>query len=106
MKVPSLWQLDFDVDEYLNRFVPQSRLYRLPQSLSWFLGYRRRSHQQPGSVLIWLWSFVGAFAGILLIAGVIKSSPALQSHGSVLIIGSFVSQPIGLGHCESIADLV
>lgn len=98
MKFPSPWQLDFDIDKYLNRFVPQSRLHRLPQPLSWFLGHRKTPQGKPGNVLIWIWAFIGAFTGIILIEGVVKSSPLLQSHGNVLIIGSFVR---GIRHPSS-----
>ncbi len=91
MKLPAARDVNFDIDKYLNRFVPRSRLYLLPQPISWFLGYRDKPRKEIGNVLVWGWSFVGAFCGVALIEGVVKSSPEIQSYAPPLILGSFVS---------------
>jgi hypothetical protein len=82
--------LDFDVDLYLNRFVPLSRIYLLPKPISWLLGYRKEPVTPVGSLIVWLWSFIGAFAGILIVEAVFRTE-GLQSHGTPIIIGSLVS---------------
>ena len=90
MHIPTLHRLNFDIDSYLNPYIPRSRLYRLPKPISRFLGYRDRPQQGIGNIVSWAWSFLGAFSGIALIEGVIRSSPLIQSHAPPVIIGSFV----------------
>ncbi|CAG8951294.1 hypothetical protein HYFRA_00008044 [Hymenoscyphus fraxineus] len=78
----------FDVDEYVNRIIPRSRLYILPKSISRFLGYRAEPQQQVGSIFIWFWAFIGAFLGILIIETVFRAD-FLASHGAPVIVASF-----------------
>ncbi|CZS91295.1 related to HPP family protein [Rhynchosporium agropyri] len=82
-----LFSLNFDVDRYLNRIVPRSRLYLLPKPASWFLGHREAPRKPIGNVAVWFWSFIGAFAGILVIEAVFMSK-VLQSDGAPIIIAS------------------
>lgn len=93
MKLPAFQQLNFHIDDYIIPFIPRSRLHRLPKSISWFLGYRGEPHQSIGNIVSWIWSFIGAFCGIALIAGIFKSSAVIQSHVPPIIIGSFVRTP-------------
>jgi len=64
---------DFDVDHYINPFVPRSRLYLLPKPISWLLGYRVERKSPVGSVLVWWWAFAGAFCSILVIEAVFQT---------------------------------
>ncbi|KAF7509181.1 hypothetical protein GJ744_008241 [Endocarpon pusillum] len=89
MPLPAFQSLNFDIDKYINPFIPASRLCRLPKPVSRFLGYRDEPRQRIGNIVNWLWSFVGAFCGTALIAGVCKSSATIQSHAPPVIIGSF-----------------
>lgn len=82
----------FDIDYYVNRIVPRSRLHLLPKSISWFLGYREEPQQQVGNVLVWVWAFLGAFVGILVVEAVFQSD-LLAAHGTPVIIASFVGSP-------------
>jgi len=84
--------LNFDVDKYLNPFVPCNRLDRLPRILGRFLGYRPQKPGALGNVIVSLWSFVGAFAGVALIEGVYGAIPSIEGHQVPLIIASFVSE--------------
>lgn len=83
---------NFDIDYYVNRIVPRSRLHLLPKSISWFLGYREGPQRQIGNVLIWFWAFLGAFVGILVVEAVFQSD-LVAAHGTPVIIASFVSSP-------------
>ncbi|EPE32628.1 hypothetical protein GLAREA_07762 [Glarea lozoyensis ATCC 20868] len=78
---------NFDIDLYINRIVPRSRIHLLPKPISWFLGYREEPTKPVGSIIIWFWSFIGAFAGILIIEAVFRT-PGLHSHGTPIVIGS------------------
>ncbi|KAI9700278.1 MAG: hypothetical protein M1836_002293 [Candelina mexicana] len=89
MQLPAAKDVNFDIDKYLNYFIPRPRLYLLPKPVSWFLGYRDKPRKEIGNVLVWGWSFVGAFCGVALIEGVVKSSPSIQSYAPPIILGSF-----------------
>jgi hypothetical protein len=81
--------LDFDVDHYINRFVPRPRFHLLPKPISWFLGYRSKPMPRIGSVLVWFWSFIGAFAGILVIEAVFQTK-GIKDLGAPTVIASLV----------------
>lgn len=81
--------LDFNIDDYLNRFIPASRLHILPKYVSWFFGYRREPRAPVGALVIWFWAFVGAFCGIAIVEGV-YSTAFFKEHGTPLVIASFV----------------
>jgi hypothetical protein len=55
------------------------------------LGYRDRPPKPIGNILIALWSLLGAFCGVALVASVSKRVPAFEARGAPTIIGSFVS---------------
>lgn len=81
--------LDFDIDHYLNRFVPAPRLYILPTPISWFLGYRSKPRSRTSSLVIWLWAFTGAFCGIAIVECVYRTE-YFKKRGTPLVIASFV----------------
>lgn len=86
---------NFNIDYYVNRIVPRSRLHLLPKSISWFLGHRAEPQEKIGNILIWFWAFLGAFAGILVVEAVFQSD-LLAAHGTPVIVASFVSSPFDL----------
>ncbi|KAF8866429.1 HPP family protein-like protein [Acephala macrosclerotiorum] len=78
---------DFDVDHYINPILPWSRIYLLPKSISWFLGYRAEHSRPIGSVLIWWWAFFGAFCSILVIEAVFQTE-RFKMEKTPLVIAS------------------
>jgi len=78
---------DFDIDHYINRFVPRSRLYILPTPISWILGYRTKPMPRIGSVLVLFWAFIGAFAGILVVEAVFHTK-GIEDLGAPTVIAS------------------
>ncbi|EAW07099.1 HPP family protein [Aspergillus clavatus NRRL 1] len=94
MKLPTAQQVHFDIDGYLNRYIPRSQLYRLPRPISRFLGYRASPQQEVGNVLVCVWAFIGAFAGLLLVMGVFKSSEMIQRHHPPIVIASLAATAI------------
>lgn len=82
---------DFDLDRHLNRIVPPSSLHRLPVPVSRFLGYRVETRQDVGNILGAVWSFVGAFCGLAVIAAVFNNTASIQQHTPPALIASFVS---------------
>jgi hypothetical protein len=85
--------LDFDVDSYINRFVPRPRLYLLPKPISWFLGYRSEPTRPIGDVLTWVWACIGAFCGLLVVEAVFHTS-GIKDLGTPVVIASLVLDPL------------
>ncbi|KAK6614340.1 hpp family protein [Botrytis cinerea] len=79
--------LDFDIDYYLNRFIPSPRLYILPTPISWFLGYRSKPRSRTGSLVVWFWAFIGAFCGIAIVENIYRL-PYFKERGTPLVIAS------------------
>jgi len=78
---------NFNIDDYLNRFIPRNRLSVLPTPISWFLGYRSKPQKPIGSLLVIWWSFLGAFVGLLVVHG-FYMIPALSEDGESVVIAS------------------
>src|SRR5690242_16414121 len=85
------YEWNIDIDRYVNRIVPPSPLHRLPTPVSRWLGYRKKQKQDVGNVLGAVWSFVGAFCGLAVVAGVWNNTPSIQGHHPPALIASFVS---------------
>ena len=83
--------VNFDIDAYLNHFIPCSQLHKLPCPVSRFLGYRSSPQHDCGNVVSWGWALIGGFCGIALIEGVFMSVN-IRGLDMPLIIGSFVSE--------------
>lgn len=97
MRFPAARELDIDIEKYILRFIPHSRLHLLPRPISHFLGYRDSRGKEIGNLVIAGWSFLGAFVGVAMIEGVFMS-PAIKSHGTPLIVASFVGYPYEVVH--------
>ncbi|KAK2626542.1 hypothetical protein QTJ16_003717 [Diplocarpon rosae] len=78
---------NFDIDRYINPFVPRPRLYLLPKPISWFLGHREKPTAPVGDVIVWFWAFIGALAGILAVEAVFRTD-RLRSDGAPTVIAS------------------
>jgi len=86
---PSQWH--FEVDRYLNPFLPPSLLHRLPRPVSHFLGHRTETKPRPqlGNLHIILNAFIGVFCSIIVIERVTREVSLFQNHGAPIITGSF-----------------
>lgn len=89
MHIPEAKDLHFDVDKYLNPYLPRNRLYRLPKPVSSFLGSRDRPREQIGNLLVAGWACLGAFIGVIIIEATFMI-PAIKDHGVPLLVASFV----------------
>jgi CBS-domain-containing membrane protein len=87
MASPSPW----DIDTYLNPFIPRSFLYLLPRPISHFFGYRSPNSTkfQAHILIVWAWCFLGAFLGVALIEGVYLHLPTLDNQHVPIVIASF-----------------
>lgn len=86
--------LDFDMDRYLNPFLPHNRVNRLPTPISRILGYRKDTFKEPPALVQWFSAFVGAFIGILLIGAIFKYAPGVTDKNPPVIIASLGASAI------------
>jgi len=94
MKESTYNLLHFDIDSYLNRFIPASRVSRLPKPIAHFLGHRSTPRPDLPSLLIYSYAFLGAFIGILTISALTKYAPGLQQYSPPLVIASLGASAI------------
>jgi len=85
---------NFEVDDYINRFIPASPLHRLPTPISRFLGYRTQKKQDVGNILGAGWSLLGAFCGLAVIAAVFNNTSSIQARHPPALIASFGASAI------------
>lgn len=86
--------VDFDIDRYLNPFVPHNRVSRLPTPIARFLGHRNGSFTEPPALVQWFSAFFGAFIGILLVGAIFKYAPGITNHNPPVIVGSLGASAI------------
>ena len=91
MKQPSG---DFDIDKYIVKILPQPWLQHIPRPISHWVGYRRESPKKRPDVVIWLWTWIGAFCGVAVIEAVFQRNLYFSDRGVPIIVGSFVCNPI------------
>lgn len=80
--------LNLDVDRYLNPWIPPNRLSLLPAPISRFLGYRKDPYKEPPTIITWIFTFIGAFTGILLVGAIYSFAPGVATHGPPVIVAS------------------
>lgn len=87
----------FDIDNYINPFVPRNPLHLLPAWISYWFGHRapRQSHppQPPHrpfhTLILYLSVMIGAFCGVAIIESVFIALPPLSGHTVPIVIASF-----------------
>ncbi|KAK5272560.1 hypothetical protein LTR99_001951 [Exophiala xenobiotica] len=87
----------FDIDNYLNPFIPRNPTYLLPTWLSFWFGYRAPrssptpapSHHPFHTLTLYLSVTIGAFCGVAIIESVFRALPPLSGHVVPIIIASF-----------------
>jgi CBS-domain-containing membrane protein len=91
---PPVLRFDFDIDDYLNPFIPHSHLNLLPKPISRLLGYRSTPQKSIGSLLVCTWAFIGAFTSISLISLLFHVLPVRWPSNAPIIIASFGASAI------------
>lgn len=91
----TLYELfNFDIDRYLNPYIPHNRLYILPRPLQHFLGYRKDPHIEPPAAVQWLLTFVACLAGLCLVGGTYAFAPGIAKYHPPVIIASLGASAI------------
>lgn len=90
---PRAWS--FDIDRYLNPFVPCPPWRHVPYPVARFMGYRKPDYKPLplDNLLVIFSAFVGVFCGIAVIGVVVLHVPEFQQRSVPLLISSFVSYP-------------
>ena len=81
---------NFDIDRYLNPFIPRNQSKKLPRPIAHFLGDRTTPQKDVGNVLLSFWSCVGGFMSIIIMESIFMI-PAIRDLNPPLMIASFVS---------------
>ncbi|KAJ5619139.1 hypothetical protein N7510_003123 [Penicillium lagena] len=84
---PSTWH--FDIDRFINPFLPAPRWHLIPKPLAHMLGHRENTPKSLGNIVLAFWSVIGVFCGLALVAEVSKRVPSFESRDAPTIIGSF-----------------
>jgi hypothetical protein len=85
---PAAW--NFDIDRYLNPFIPSPPWRWVPYPIAYFLGHKKQAPKAVGNVIITLWAFVGIFAGLLVVEAVSTHIPVFEHRHGPIVIASFV----------------
>lgn len=80
--------LNFDIDDYLNPYIPPNFTSHLPRPISRFLGYRSGQVEEPRSLIVHAWATLGSFLGLLLIGAVFKYAPGITQFNPPILIAS------------------
>lgn len=80
--------LDFDIDRYINPWIPHNRLYILPKTISRWLGYRSEPQKDPHAALQWPITFAATVAGLCLVGGIGNYAPGIVEWHPPVVIAS------------------
>ncbi|TLD19094.1 hypothetical protein PspLS_09957 [Pyricularia sp. CBS 133598] len=88
---PQLTKWHFNIDSYLNPWIPRNPSHRLPYPLARFVGHRHpdRPQKAVGNLIYIFWAFIGVFASMLLILGVNHHVGEFRAHNAPMIVASF-----------------
>ncbi|TEA15849.1 Transmembrane protein [Colletotrichum sidae] len=84
---PKHWS--FDIDRFLNPFVPPPPWRYIPYPIAHFFGHRRSKPDNVGNLVPTFWAFIGVFCGVAVVAQVSQQIPSFKEHGAPIIVGSF-----------------
>ncbi|KAK2028427.1 HPP family protein [Colletotrichum zoysiae] len=84
---PREW--DFDIDRFLNPFIPHPPWECVPYPIAHFFGYRKVKPSNVGNIVSILWACIGVFCGVAIVAIVSRHIPIFREHGAPIIVGSF-----------------
>ncbi|KAH8173572.1 HPP family protein [Sarocladium implicatum] len=79
----------FDIDRYLNRFIPSPPWRYIPYPIAWFFGHRKHQTHNIGTLAPIFWAFIGIWCSLSIIQVVDIHIPDFEGRGVPLIIGSF-----------------
>lgn len=93
MPLPDFSAWNFDIDRFLNPFIPPPPWRFLPYPIAYWFGYRKGPPRNVGNLVAIFWAFIGVFCAILIIEAASRHVHSFQEHGAPIIIASFVGIP-------------
>ncbi|KAF5663283.1 HPP family protein [Fusarium denticulatum] len=84
---PTSWT--FDIDRYVNPFIPPPPWQHIPYPVAYIFGYRRDKPKSIGSILPVIWAFIGIFIALSVIELASERIPSFVERGAPIIVGSF-----------------
>lgn len=87
-KSPRDHLLNFDIDTYLDPYIPPSQLKRLPKPIAHFLGHREHPPSEPPNLIAWPLTFMATVAGLCLVGGVYNYAPAVARWNPPVLVAS------------------
>ncbi|GAB7362143.1 hypothetical protein MBLNU230_g2169t1 [Neophaeotheca triangularis] len=78
MKDTTFNRLNFNIDHYLDPYIPPNLFAHLPRPIAHCFGYRDTPHKEPPALVQWVFAFIGTFIGILLVGGTYAHAPLLD----------------------------
>ncbi|KAK1249399.1 hypothetical protein MKX07_002915 [Trichoderma sp. CBMAI-0711] len=80
---------NFNIDRFLNPFIPPPPWNHIPYPIAYWFGYRKTKPQSTGNLMPVFWAFIGVFGAIAMIEAVGKHVASFPPHHVPLIVGSF-----------------
>lgn len=101
-KSPVDWsRWHFDIDTFINPFIPAPPWRWVPRPIAHFLGYREDQPSRPiGNLVIAFWALIGVFCSVSVVTSVTMNVPSFQHHNAPVVVASMVC-----GHRISLGTL-
>lgn len=80
--------LNFDIDAFLNPYIPRNRLDLFPRPLAHFLGHRDHTPKEPHHLISWILTFFATIAGLCLVGGVYNYAPLIAQWNPPALVAS------------------
>lgn len=80
--------LNFDIDRYLNPYIPHNRLDVLPRPIRHFLGRRSQPQKEPPAAVQWVSMFIATLGGLCLVGGLFSHASGIANLNPPVMIAS------------------
>ncbi|KAF5660140.1 HPP family protein [Fusarium heterosporum] len=84
---PTTW--NFDIDQFINPFVPSPPWQHIPYPVAYIFGYRRDKPRSLGTFVPVFWAFIGIFIALSVIELASERIPSFVERGAPIIVASF-----------------
>ncbi|RFU80517.1 hpp family [Trichoderma arundinaceum] len=80
---------NFNIDRFLNPFVPPPPWNHIPYPIAHWFGFRKTKPKDTGNLMPIFWAFIGVFGAIAMIEAVGHHVASFPPHHVPVIVGSF-----------------
>ena len=86
--------IDFNIDRYLNPYLPRNHLYILPKPISHFLGFRHTPAKEPPTTVQWILTILSTIAGLCVVGAVFTMAHGVKSLNPPVLVASLGASAI------------